>query len=93
MICFQGGFGKFGGGNEGGRWSGGLKTVETRDIHTSIHAQTAVLSSFWPLLSCFGAFSGCLAPPEAYYEVLEHGVALRGRLDVVWVLDCAVYIV
>ena len=66
---------------------GGRKPLKREIIHTSIHAQRPVLSSFWPLLSCFGAFSGCLAPSEAHCEVLEHGVALRGRLDVVWALS------
>ena len=65
MLCFQGGFGKFGGANEGGRWSQGLKTFKTRDIHTSIHAQTAcfelVLASF-ELFWSFFRLSGVGAP-------------------------------
>jgi len=66
---------------------GGRKPLKLDIFTPQFTPKRPVLSSFWPLLSCFGAFSGCLAPPEAYYEMLEHGVALRGRLDVVWALS------
>ena len=65
---------------------GGKQLLKLEIFTPQFTPKRPVLSLFCPLLSCFGAFSGCLAPPEAYYEVLEHGVALRGRLDVVWVL-------
>ena len=65
---------------------GGKQPLKLEIFTPQFTPKRPVLSLFWPLLSCFGAFSGFLAPPEAYYEVLEHGVALRGRLDVVWVL-------
>ena len=65
---------------------GGKQLLKPEIFTPQFTPKRPVLSLFWPLLSCFGAFSGFLAPPEAYYEVLEHGVALRGRLDVVWVL-------
>ena len=65
---------------------GGKQLLKLEIFTPQFTPKRPVLSLFWPLLSCFGAFSGCLAPPEAYGEVLEHMVALRGRLDVVWVL-------
>ncbi len=72
---------------------GGWKPLEPEIFTPQFTPKWPVLGLFWPLLGCFGAFSGCLAPPDAYYEVLEHGAALRGRLDIVWALSRAIYFV